>query len=234
MDFENKKIFSYLIKYSLNNTYNNNELFIKLLLTKVYEKSRIYNFLSDINMIGKNYILDELNSIKLLYFNRKSIHDILYEKEKEIFINVESKNISFYFYLSLLIRDQPTRTNYYYSFDFIKKITNSINNKSDNLYYKLLMSKIILELIDNYEQRDDNDSNNDINNDINKIEINKMKYYYNKIIEENIKYINNELDLNWNKKYIINKSIDKLYKDIIEKLLLNNKLEEYDYIYNII
>ena len=61
-----------------------------------------------------------------------------------------------------------------------------------------------------------------------------MKYYYNKIIEENIKYINNELDLNWNKKYIINKSIDKLYKDIIEKLLLNNKLEEYDYIYNII
>ena len=144
MDFENKKIFSYLIKYSLNNTYNNNELFIKLLLTKVYKKSRIYNFLSGINMIGKNYKLEELNSIKLLYFNRKSIHDILYEKVKEIFINVESKNISFYFYLSLLIRDQPTRTNYYYSFDFIKKITNSINNKSDNLYYLLLMSKIIL------------------------------------------------------------------------------------------
>ena len=90
------------------------------------------------------------------------------------------------------------------------------------------MSKIIIELIYNYKGMNDNDY------DINKNEIDKMEYNNIKIIEDNIKYINNELDLNRNKIYIIKQKIDVLYKDIIKKIILKNKLEDYDYTYNII
>ena len=61
--------------------------------------------------------------IKIFYFNRNRVHDILFEDEEIININYieEKKTLSFYFYLDFLIKDNPL-LNYTYSFNFIKQI----------------------------------------------------------------------------------------------------------------
>ena len=225
MNFKNKKVVYYLEKYfSLNNIYNNPKAFITL--SKLNEEGKVNNFLivTNANMIEDYYKSDKLNIIKLLYFNKENIHNILYELEKEIIIDGEPENLSFYFYLSLLIRDQPTRLNYYYSLEYIKKVNRSKNRKN-NLYYKVIMSKIIIELINNYKGKDHYNDNG---------EIEIMESDNKKILEENLDYFNNEFNLNWNKNYIIKRDINILYKEIIKELILKNKFEDYDYTYNII
>ena len=55
--------------------------------------------------IEKALELNSINAIKLIYYNRKIIHRILYDKDKLIRIDDEKKleNLSFFFYLCLLI-----------------------------------------------------------------------------------------------------------------------------------
>ena len=56
--------------------------------------------------------------------------------------------MSYYYYLSLLIRDNRDIINYSYSIEYIKKINDKfIKDDNSNKYSKIIMSKIILELI---------------------------------------------------------------------------------------
>ena len=137
------------------------------------------------------------------------------------------KRLSSYFYLSLLIKYNPGANDYTYSMDFIKQINDLQKNNKDKVYKKIIISKIILELIDNYKQTDNyvEDEDNDLN------EINE---YNNNILEENIYTLNKEIGSKIDTKFLINKKVDEIYSEIIRCLIISKKFNEYNYIYNII
>ena len=134
-----------LIKMPINNI--NVDL---IEFSKTYDKEKIEN-LKDFEEFESYYGLDKSNLIKFIYSNKDSIHHILYELEKIIEINIEQKEygLSYYFYLCLLIEDNKNIINYIYSFEYIKNI-NERQKRNNNIYNKIIMSKIILELINNY------------------------------------------------------------------------------------
>ena len=136
--------------------YNNNYFydlqfseFLKSALT-LKIKNNIKNIFINTRNIEKNFSLNELTFIKLLYFNKNIIHPLLYEFDNIINLDYDKVNkISYYFYLTLLIANNPNVIYYYYSFQFIKNINeNNINN--NNNIKKLIISKIIIDLIKNY------------------------------------------------------------------------------------
>ena len=217
--------FSKLIKdFILTNNYNLNEnsIFIKLL--KVENKKEIEDWLIDYDKIKTFCKEKEYNPLKLYYFIKNYIHSLLYEKEKLIVLNSNNRQtLDYYFYLSLLIQDNPNLVNYSYSFEFIKQIYSNINNvnNDNNKYKKLILSKIILELIANYKQSneyDDYDDNDDK-------EIEKIEYEMNEIIKYNINNFNKEFNLKWKEEDIKYKKINIIYLEIIKSLIKNNKFE---------
>ena len=177
--------------------------------------------------------LDEIQNItnlpnftKYLYFNRKTINDILYEKEEVIYVDnrLKDKELSFYFYLTSLIEYSPDIINYKYSFEFIKEI-NKLKAVENNYFRNIIISKIVCKLIDNFKGFDDYGENVD-ENEINEIE-NKNK----ELIKKNIKLIK-EFDLN--EKFILDNNIDDIYIEIIIQLIKDDKLSNYEYSKNII
>ena len=207
---------------SIKNPLYNNPKFIELSIVK--NKTNINDLLSNFQKLDEyyEYKLDNLNLIKLLYFNRNSIQKILYDSEKIIKLdsNKGEKNLSYYFYLSLLIKENDNMVNYSYNIDFIKEVNNLHEN---NAFYKnIIISKIILELINNYKQIDEDNDNN--------LELENLEKDNIKIIEDNI-HIFKKLKLNYDKINIISKRIDELYADIIIGLFENTDI---DYIYKII
>ena len=177
-------------------------------------------------------IKNEVNSnsifTKLLYFNKKKIHSYLYENDDVINLNNrlldnQFRKLSFNFYLVLLIQDVNNFIYYNYSFLFIKNMHNINNN--NNFLYKIIKSKIILELlyyfegIDIYEE--DEHELKRIENE-NKLIINNNIY--------NLK--RNNIDLNEND--IIEKKIEDIYSEIILSLIKNDKLSDSIYTNGII
>ena len=112
--------------------------------------------ISKFEEIQKIIDLKEKDIYKFIYFNRNKVHNILYKNEQIIFVdcNRKIKNLSFYFYLSLLIREKEF-INYTYSFDFIEVINNLQLNNKDKKYQRIIISKIIIQLIKNYKSNDD-------------------------------------------------------------------------------
>ena len=137
----------------------------------------------EIDTILKNFIY---NKVKFLYFNKKDIHKILYDSEETITINkdIVKNDMSDFFYLLLLIEDNPAIISYVYSIDFIKNINNQLGNEgSKNLYNnnvkELNELKINLDFIKN--KKVDEIYANIINELINSINNNE---FVSKIIEE--------------------------------------------------
>ena len=195
-------------KLLLNNLYENPK-FIELSNHK--NKKEFEEWLINYQDINKSCGTKIYNPLKLYYFNKYYIHRILYDKEEIIRINSNKYNLSYYFYLSLLIRDNPNIVNYSYSFDFIKIINDNINN-GNNKCKKILLSKIILELIENYKNLDEFDDNqNDIQN---KITI--METENNNIIKDNINNFNREFNLQWKEGDLKLNKIDKIYLEVIK------------------
>ena len=114
-----------------------------------------------INIKELDEIIIPYNLMKLLYYNKNSIHNILYDKDYIIELDFSKKkeyfNLSFLFYLILLIKDRTDLINYTYSIDYIIEINKQ--KKNYNEYKEILMSKIIIELIENYNNFDE--SNNE-------------------------------------------------------------------------
>ena len=211
----------------------NKENFIVYLI-----KKQILNFHSDdpLNNILSNYKKFEsvsksinINEINYIYFSRKKIHKILYIEEEVVNIQCEDEiiqNLSYLFFLDLLIMEDLNITNYSYSFDLIKKIHNR-QKEINNNYTELLLSKIIIDLINNYEQLDQYNEEEEYE------VLNEIKLESESIIRKNLT-IFNEINLNLTKEDISNKKIDELFSEIIKELIINEKLENFDFAYKII
>ena len=216
---------SFMKILSNNNYYFNDLKFSELLKSLTLEvKNNIIDIFTDIENIKKHFNLNELEAMKLLYFNNNIIHPLLYEFDNIIKINSIEKfdNISYYYYLSLLITKSPNII-YYYSIQFIIKINEySINSK--NNIKKIIISKIIIDLIKYYRGLEEFGNN-----------LNEIK----KIEESNLQVIEKENDINILKelnlsiKEIKSKTVDKIYLEIIIHLI-KNKFEEYKYIENVL
>ena len=120
---------------------------------EINDKNPISELINNYQEIKSIINLKTPNIFQFIYFNKKKIHKILYDSEK--MINLDSilieNNLSNYFYLSLLIRDNDALVNYKYSINFIKKINNQlISENNNNIYKTILISKLIIELINNY------------------------------------------------------------------------------------
>lgn len=212
------------INFSLN-IFNGNKFPIE-----IKNKDSLNNLISNYNEI--EYIIKQNNPIKFLYFNKTNIEKILYEKEENINIdNITMENcLSDSFYLLLLI-DNPNLCiiNYEYSLNFIKDINNKLNINNYFVFKKIIKYKIINELILYYEQTDSYEEEN-------------QKEELDKIIEDNKKQAQNDInkikevkiDINWNIDDINKKRIDELYIEIFEMLLRLHVKRDYKFICNIL
>jgi len=163
---------------------------------------------------------------KNLYLNIKNINNILYDSENIIEIRKQDYNQSLtqYFYLTMLINENKHIVNISYSFDLIREI-NEENKKCIKKLKKILVSKIILDLIDNYKGLD-------IDEIIDDKEIETIKNRNKLIIKDNLKFFK-EFDLKYNEREIEEIRIDDLYVDIIYSLIKSKKIENYKYVIKI-
>ena len=184
--------------------------------------------LSNMNEIRKVEGLYHTGFAKFLYFNKEKVKEILYNSEE--FIEVKRSNkedkLSDYFYLSLLINNNPNFVDYIYNLDYIKSL-DDYNKINESFLKKIVISKIITDLIYNYKCFDIQEKA------IQEKELNRIE-------EENMAFIANnaiklkEFGINMNTNNVRIKKIDQIYSEIIIHLIKNNKFEEYDYIYKII
>jgi len=176
----------------------------------------IHNLISNFDEIKDIYNCNLKENKKFFYFNKKKIHDILYDLEKILKIddnkeNKEEIKLSELFYFSLLLIDNPFLIRYEISINYIKKVNGQIE-KSKNRNLKLLLIKIILILIYNFKGQnyyDENDYGS---------EIEKMQNDYKSIVKNNLEVLN--IDLKYED--YISKGIDYIYLKIILSLIKEN------------
>ena len=173
----------------------------------------------------KQKLESEADTIKFIYFNSNWFHNVLYKKEQIVKIKNEEqkKNLYYCFYLDLLIVENPLIINYTYSLDFIKTI-NTERKKTSQKYKLIIFSKIILDLIDNYEGTDEYNENEE------SIELEEIKKENRQIIKDNIE-IFKEIGLYLNEDDILKKKIDEIYLEIINALIRSKKIEDFEYAY---
>jgi len=211
-DLSQKLSLCYYTTLCQSSEINNNDPIYKLLID------------SDIDNIMK--ISDE-EITKFIYFNKTKIHKEIYESNRVIhFLNKKkSEPLSFYFYLSLLIQDNPGVLNYTYDPDYIKKINRQIDNSK--VLNKLFFSKIIIELAKDFKE-----TYNYFDNEKEK-EFDLLIQKNSAIIDFNIDKLK-ELNIEMTKDDFISKKIDLIYADIITSLINNKMLEDYDFSLDII
>jgi hypothetical protein len=189
----------------------------------------IHNLLSnwkEIKEITKNMNGD---IFKFFYFNKKKVHDILYNEDKNYSID-ENKTISYseLFYLSLLLEDIPETINYTFSINYIKAVNEIRKDIKIKKLKRILLSKILLLLINNFKGEDEYDED-EYGEVINMIEKENIEY-----IEKNIDIFETEFNLQYNYSDIISKKIDYIYMEIIISLIENDKFTDYDFCWDII
>ena len=174
----------------------------------------VYKIFINLENIKEYYKIDKKDLFKLLYFNRKIFNHILYELDTNIEINLNKNNECFsqFFYLNLLITENSNNINYCYSTQFIKQIDSYNNNNNNNLIKKLIISKIIVDLIEYYKGFD-------VFNITEKIEIKNIN-----IIQDNID-IFKKLSLDLDFEYFKSKNIDVIYAKIIKEMILKKNLK---------
>ena len=135
-----------LIKYLSNQVFQYKDIDL-INNSEIKNKSDVEKSLIDIENIENNYCNNKSDTVKFLYSNRFSIHNIIYKLDIIIRINFKDKkeeNLSYYFYLSLLIRDNDDIVNYSYPIEFIKEIVNQTKKDNDKYYKIIIISKIII------------------------------------------------------------------------------------------
>lgn len=101
---------------------------------------------------------------------------------------------------------------------------NKKQKNNNNIYKKLLISKVILDLIKNYKAIDEYNRNS--------IEDEKIEKENIEIIKKNLSWLE-QLNLNFDEKYIKSKNIDEIYIEIIQSLIFQKKFEDYEFSHNI-
>ena len=169
----------------------------------------------------------EKRKIEVIYSSRDKIDEILRNQEKDIFLkyNLTNKIIPYFFHMCLLIGFNTVFMNYSYDIndcikninDYLDKIKKESKNDIEYKYKSLILSKFIIDLINNCEEKNDEIIKN--------------------IKEDNISTILNinGIDkLNLNKNNIEKIKIDQLYSFIICFLIKENKFIDYEYSSNIL
>ena len=217
----------------MNKIYKKDKGFFLICLTDnesfdTYFSCSEYNLLSNINELNDILKNEDWKIISFLYFFRKKISEILYYNDEIININsniINKSNISDYFYLSLLVKDDPNIINYTYSIDLIKDLKNLLKESKDNNIKQIIISKIGIDLITNYKNTDDFDESED--------ELTNMEKDFLEIIKNNI-IIFNKFNLNFTVNKIIKEKIDLIYIEIILYLLKQIKFGNYENILKIL
>ena len=207
---------------------------------KIYQKDLNSNLPKE----NKKIFYFNLNKIKRIKLNQKIIFDKIDFLEGK---DLDKINFSELFYLSLLVEDK----NFSFSLDYLKKI----NEISENQKYpeqNVILAKIILTLLKNFDNNDEKEILTEIektkldliNNNITKrvffknIKNKSIEEIYSDIIIYLMKYIfdNKDKDKNeeilkiWNEihlnleEFIINKTI---YSNIIKFLNNNEKMKNF-------
>ena len=201
---------------------NNNDPFIKIL-------SELLKYKDIEEILNKK----EKNSLKFYYFNREKIKNILYDEEIQLNVDYikdfikKEKDLSPLIYLYLLLNYNKDSIDYIYSMSTIKQINDLQNDSKDKIYKKLIISKIILELINNYKQTDNYDEEEE------QEDLNIKENDNNNIVDKNINALN-KIGLEIDKKTFISKNIDEIYSEIIKSLIISKKFDDYNYICNIV
>ena len=155
---------------------------------------------------------EQSDFLKNLNFHKKKIHSILYDEDKSIKINdIKNGEIISYIYLCFLLEDNSNIVNYEYDFELINKLNIKQTKENNNILKKIIISKLINILSNNY---------NGINN---KDKINKIKVNNEKVLKENIKTLKK---YNLNENDIYQKKIEEIYLEIIKTLIKKPKLDE--------
>lgn len=193
------------------------------------QKNPISNLIKEYEDII-NIINDNKNGhiAKFLYFNKKTIHKLLYEKNEVISLDYkeENNNIEFYFYFTLLIKENPNILNYYYDERYIIELNEENKNNDNGAINQIIKAKFVVELVNEFQ----------LDNDIDEVK----EKVFNEIIKLNIGIIKNNLDflkslnIELNLPQIISYPIDKLYMEIIFGLINEKKFEDFNYVKNII
>lgn len=198
-----------------------------LLNTKneINNKDPIYKLTINFDEIETISKTNKIQITKFFYFNREKISKILFDLDKIIHIKYynSNKNISFYFYLLLLINNSSL-LDYTYDGEYINEILNE--EKNDDPFYKIIISKIIINLLIDFQK------NNDFYEEAEIIKIKKYIDDHSIIIKKYIDNLN-EIGINWNENDIITKRIDDLYIEIIISLIKQKKIGDYEFTDNI-
>jgi hypothetical protein len=110
--------------------------------------------------------------------------------------------------------------------ELINKFNQMENNNNKNYFYKIIKSRIVLDLLSNFKAT--NSYSYKYDEEMNQIQKNNIN-----IIIENI-YIFSNNRINLNAKNIFTKGLDEIYIEIINSLIKNNKLKDYKYTINIL
>ena len=201
------------LKNSLQQSIENDKDPINKLLSNFKEIEEVKELAQD----------EDINIIfQLLYLNIKNVHKIL-DDEQQFYSIDENKefNYSELFHLSLLIEDKPEFVNYKFPIIFIRRVNEYKEDynegKNINKIKKILISKIILVLINNFQGEEE------YNEKENGEEINRIKEENENYIEDNVFLFRQELKLDYNKDDIISKKLDYIYLERINSLIKNDK-----------
>ena len=192
-----------------------------------YITSYFSTIMKKINLFFNYYQLkaflekDTWNKMKILYDNKEAIHQILYDNEKTIKIKSTFNENDFgkYFYLSLLIKDNPNIIYYIYEIDLIINL-DKYRKKIKNSYQNIVLSMIILILIDNYKNTE--------------CFMESDEEVLDEIYEENMKVKTNEKDLkslniNLESENIEDNEVSLFMMEIVESLVSNKKIENFEF-----
>ena len=231
---------------------NNNKL--DLSYNGLMNQNEIYEILNDGNIIKNNDLIESerkilnpflylfenydnirellkttyINIFEFIYLNKYKIHKILYVADSNIFVDFSLvKEFSDYYYLYLLIKEQPEMINYKYDFQLIKG-ANGMLISAESWIQKIICAIILLTFIYNYEDGMDVESKYEK-------DISNLKNECRVVINENKKYL---------EKYKINLDIDNIvdndvsiidiYCDIFITLINNKKLDASDETLNLL
>ena len=187
-----------------------------LVKQSIFENELVVNFEEIITILKEK----SGQFLKLFYFNRNNIHDILYKENEIIFIDVNQiRKISELFYLDLLIKDNQDIINYEYSKEIIFNLYEELLKiKSDAK--KVILAKIIFDLIENYKGFENIDEKVD-EKGLNILSNSCIKEMEEKVKKNNKKFLDG-IDID----DILSMSLDNIYAEIIVNIF---KYDSFSY-----
>ena len=223
--------FKYYIKNALSKKLNLcyfSTLFFPEKNDQEENKNPINKLISTFQEIETMLNLGETDVLKFLYFNRMATHKILYDDEEIINIkDTHEEKLEYYLYLCILIEENTSVVNYLYSIEFIKKLNDWQTKLKNEKIEKLIIAKIILNFINNFEQSENEENTSGKYSEV----LDKIKDFNSKIIENNIDELK---QFKITSKDFSSKKLEGIYNDIIKYLFVNKKLDDSEDTNNII